>query len=341
MKIKKLTSYYSLFLVPIFFGSCIETFQPDVELDSSYVVVNGFISNEDSIVVNISRSIDPESGIISNIVGSTVTLFGDDGTEEILLDIGNGMYAGETIGRPNVNYSLEIILPNARVIASDWQLLKEGAEVGEISILRATRSEYFNGYENEIDGLDLNLYLNDENFNSRFYRWELEGTYEFHSVLSSDICYVTDFFKGNFILGESISNDKDIVSTKLAFLESNGKKFAWGYSMEVKQYALNKDAYNYWKKIDDQQNNVGSVFDSPPAQIVGNLNYVNQNDLQVLGFFEASYVAKSRIFIKPSDFIIEPILETSPCYFDNPPGWCSDCTKLVGSTREKPIFWPN
>ena len=321
-------------------GSCIETFHPDVDLDSSYIVVSGFISNEDAIKVIVERSINPETGISSKIVGATVKLLGNNGTEEFLFERNDGIYQGETIGLPNVSYSLEIILPNARVIKSDWQLLKSGAVVGELSLEQTTRLEFIDGFENKINGLDLNLYLNEPNKVSKYYRWTLQGTYEFHSPLSADICYVRDFFTGNFILGESISNNSDIISKNLAFLESNGKKFAIGYSMEVKQYALNSDAYNYWKKIDDQQNNVGSVFDSPPSQILGNLEYLNNDELQVLGFFEASYVSSSRIFINPSDFVIEPTLETSPCSFDNPPGWCSDCTTLVGSTRNKPGFWP-
>jgi len=328
------------FFILIILSGCIEPFQPEVALDSSFVVVTGGISNENKVKVNIERSLDSTTGLSSKIIGATVTLLGDDGTVEILDDQGNGVYAGETLGVANVSYSIEVILPNSRVIKSDWQLLKPGPEVGNLFIEQSTRPNFVDGYEFELDGLNLNLYMNETELISTYYRWTLEGTYEFHSPLSSDICYITDFFTGNFLLGESVSINKDLITKQLAFLESNGSKFSLGYSMEVTQYTLNDEAYNYWKKIDDQQNNVGSVFDAPPAQIIGNLTYVEEIEQPVLGFFEANFITKKRIFIRPTDFVKEPILETSPCGFDNPPGWCTDCTTIVGSGRDKPSYWP-
>lgn len=324
---------------------CIETFIPDVDLDPSYVVVDGHISNLDPISVKLQRTVDPQTGASFKIIGATVMLLGDDGTEEILVEGQSGEYYGYTVGDVGVNYSLKIILPNARVILSDGQRINSGSEVGELSIVQSTQLEFIDGYQNVINGLDVNLYLNDETSSNKYFKWILEGTYEFHSPMSSEICYITDYYFGNFALAESISNLKTELNKKLAFIELSGRKFQWGYSLEVKQYSLNNDAFNYWKKIDDQQNNVGSVFDSPPAQILGNLHYVNEENIPVLGLFEASYVTTKRIFIKPTDFVEEPILEIAACIPQKPtsipPLWCTDCLSVTGSTHEKPSYWPN
>ena len=325
--------------------SCIETFHPNVDLDSSYIVVDGSITNENPAIITLERSLNSSTQTTSKINGATITLYGDDGTNEVLSNENNGIYSGSIIGKEGVSYSVKIQLPNGRVIISDWQMLIAGAEVGELYLEQTSRSEFIDGYEHVKDGLNLNIYLDDPEFNAKFYKWKLEGTYEFHSPDSTVICFITDLFEGNFIVEKSLSNDVDLISKQLVYLESSGRKFSYGYSMEVRQYTLSTDAYYYWKKVDDQQNNVGSVFDSPPAQIEGNLKYEDNIDIPVLGFFETNAVARKRIFINPSDFKIIPVLETQACVPQKPtsipPQWCKDCTGILGSTVSKPSYWPN
>lgn len=338
----------SIIFLSIIIGGCVEPFDADIDLNSSYFVVTGRISDSQPAYVEIEKTIAANINNVSTnansnqkILNANVLLIDDENNEELLIDNRDGSYSGSMKGKAGRSYHLEITLPDTRVIISTPQLIKQGAEIDDIFVEQSTRYELIEGFENVIHGLNLNVYVDNEDTISTYYKWTLNGTYEFKSPSNPGLsCYVNESHNGFFDIGESISNSKDLLLNELMFLEPNGKKFSIGYSMEVSQYTMTKEAHTYWKKIDDQRNNVGSVFDSPPARIVGNLVYVNDDVTPVLGFFEAYSIKKKRIFINPLDFYVEPELEDIACGFEHPPAWCSDCTALPGSTTLKPSFWP-
>jgi hypothetical protein len=41
------------------------------------------------------------------------------------------------------------------------------------------------------------------------------------------------------------------------------------YSINVRQYGLTKEAYNYWQIIQKSSQQSGSIFDPQPAQVIG------------------------------------------------------------------------
>lgn len=330
-------------------SSCVESYEPGIELNASYIVVTGGISDISATSVKVERTVAINTNDLSTgsevneaITGLQITLYDEDGPQEVLLDQGDGNYAGVSVGVVGRAYHIQILMPNGDQIVSSPQTLKPGPEVADLLLEQFTELEQVGNNEIGVDGLNLNLYMNQSEVISHYYKWTLHGTYEFQApAVPGFSCYVNDGYFGFFGLAESISSDKDLFSKRLIFLEPNGRKFSIGYSIEVSQYTMTDDAYNYWKKIDDQQNNVGSVFDSPPARIEGNLSYSDKEET-ILGFFEVNSIRKKRLFINPTDFAESPILATAACAPEklNPPDWCSDCTALPSSTSKKPIFWP-
>jgi len=344
-----------LYLLLLTINGCIEPFEPIIEIDISPIVITGIITDLNPAQVEIAKPVTgyTEENDIERISGATVLLFDDQGNQEQLTEIRNGYYMGVSKGVVGRKYHINVHLSNNDIVNSSPQLLKPCPSIDSLFLEQISYLKPFGNIKVDVNGLNLNLYMNHNDTLSRYYKWKIGGTYEKSSAFGVDTCYVTLPTHFNFVIGESMSNNIDLLWKKLKFIEPDGT-YAFGHSVEVTQYALTKEAYDYWKKIEDQQNNVGSVFDPPPAQITGNLNYDDNQNSPAIGFFEVSSVKKKRIFIKPIDFL--GLTEESSQFSTNdldakcfpipgvlnfvPPSYCFDCSLIENSTKIKPSYWP-
>ncbi|MEO9477872.1 MAG: DUF4249 family protein [Cyclobacteriaceae bacterium] len=330
-----------------FLTGCIERFNPPDLVDTSGIAVAGIITDETPAEVSLEKPVqlyDDRRKVIG-ISGATITIFENSEVFETLTEVEAGLYRGMRIGQSENIYHMEIELPDQRQIISTPQLLKIKSAKGTLSKEEA-RQYYIDQDGNSAPqyGVNINTYINSDT-TSQYYRWTISGTYIAIAPLDSTEtpCYVPDYLESYFAIGKSVSKESDIVSQNICFFNRH-KKFFYGYSCEVTQLGLNEDTYEYWKQIDDQQNLVGSIFDSTPAQIVGNLTFQPDNT-PVPGFFEASSERKQRIFIRPTDFEVAPTFVTVQCLPYTPPidpVWCEDCSLYyTTSTRIKPSYWPD
>jgi hypothetical protein len=66
----------------------------------------------------------------------------------------------------------------------------------------------------------------------------------------------------------------------------------------IEQLSISADAYRYYKLFADQVQNTGTLADSPPAPIAGNVRNQTNPQENVVGYFTAASVAVSRYKIK-------------------------------------------
>ncbi len=136
------------------------------------------------------------------------------------------------------------------------------------------------------------------------------------------------------------------------------------YSLHVEQQSLSLDAYDYWKRMNEQAAESGGLYEKQPASVPGNIYSVEGTDEDVLGYFYASQVREKRIYVHNNglfDFYIphidcdyQPIstlwrseVITYPVYIYVPgpfqpafwgPEECFDC-RLQGGDTIRPIPW--
>lgn len=67
---------------------------------------------------------------------------------------------------------------------------------------------------------------------------------------------------------------------------------------EVRQYSISREAYQYWVLYEQQLSRTGTIFDSQPASIEGNVRSVADTNKLALGYFGASAVSRQRIIIQ-------------------------------------------
>lgn len=61
--------------------------------------------------------------------------------------------------------------------------------------------------------------------------------------------------------------------------------------VDIRQAALTKDAYRYYKLFQDQTQNTGGLADTPPTALIGNVYNTANTKVAVVGYFTASAVS--------------------------------------------------
>ena len=105
------------------------------------------------------------------------------------------------------------------------------------------------------------------------------------------------------------STNNNISKHPLEFFPQNCNKYLTGGNSDdsymifdgwiyiIYQYGLNEDTYNYYKKMKQQLDNEGKIFDPVYIQLKGNITCQTNPKIKVLGNFEISTFAEWRYFI--------------------------------------------
>jgi len=108
--------------------------------------------------------------------------------------------------------------------------------------------------------------------------------------------------------------------------------------------------YDYWKRLKEFNQDVGTLYDRVPLSIYGNITCCNNTEISVLGYFYAADVKKKRIFINHTQHLVNTENKYEGClyvgnitsypfagFFYARSPFCGDC-RYIGS-NEKPDFW--
>jgi hypothetical protein len=129
--------------------------------------------------------------------------------------------------------------------------------------------------------------------------------------------------------------DEFLVAARVA----DQKAFHSKYSAYIYRSSVTFEAYEYWRKVNVLVNQVGSIFDTPPAEIDGNVFNVNNASEKVYGFFQASNETYHRINLNLTDmpFPALPYCEYNNSKFQNEySSECLNCLNAPNSSYTEP-----
>jgi hypothetical protein len=284
---------------------------PAISATNSYLVVEGVIdAGADSTFIKLSRTVNISDKTVTNPETSAVlTVEGDQNTSYSLAEISKGNYASPGLNLDNSHkYRLRIRTADNKQYLSDYVEVLNSPSIDSISydIKGALTQPGINIYVSTHDATNKVLY----------YRWDYQETWMIHSYYSS-------YFKsnGDTVLGRIFPNDNitdcwqsDTSSTivlgssaKLAAnviyeqpiisIPSTSEKVGSKYSVLVKQYALSKDAYDFYVNVKKNTEQLGSIFDALPSVLSGNLHSVTNPAEPVIGYISVGSTSSKRIFI--------------------------------------------
>ncbi len=374
--------YYFLLFIILIISQCKKPYQPAAILaKNNYLVVDGFINTATNGITTITLSRTRNlSDTITNIpeLQAHVTIESNAGATYPLNEQGNnGIYISSTLNLDtSQQYKLNISTYDGNKYASDFVSCKSTPPIDSVT-----------WYQNNNVYIFVNTH--DPANNTHYYRWKYIETWEYHSQYDAElglrndtilfrydstnevhVCYSTDY-SANILLGSSAALSQDVISNApITEVIQNDDKIVVRYSILVQQYALTSDAYQYWQIIQKNTQQLGTLFDLQPSQLVGNIHSLSNASEPVIGFVSATATTEKRIFIDhseltnwmynnqedypcpmltidqdPNDFRIYHYADPTfvPLYYVNlgiviTKRECVDCT-LRGGTRVKPGYW--
>ena len=304
--------YYLPFFVSILvLVSCKKQINNQViKTATNYLVVSGNITPGDTTVINLSRMLSVNDTAASKAEpDATVTIEGSQGGVYLLTSKNNGNYVSVPLNLPSAqNYRVKIITSDGKQYASDFVPLKNSPAIDSVN--------YVVNYNS---GVQINVNTHDANNNTHYYRWDYAETYVIHSAFESHYmevnhdttairpadqeiyqCWANDI-SSSILTGSSVALSKDLIRDQLLTeIPSNSEKLHIRYSIQVQQYALTADAFNYFNLLKKNTEQLGGIFDPQPSELTGNVHCLSNVNEPVVGYITAGAVSKMRIFIDSS-----------------------------------------
>jgi len=371
------------FIYKIFFTGCIIAFvfgckevynPPQVKTNPNYLVVDGMLTSGDSTMIKLSRTRNINDSLSSSWeTGASVIIVGAASDVYPLTEQSNGIYRINYLYmNPGEKYQLQITTSDGKKYVSDSVVVKQTPLIDSVNWT--------------VNGSGVQIYVNthDQLNSTQYYRWIYEETWEYHAAYDSYFTFTNDQLIARDLnnhvytcwhnrnstelsLASSAGLSQDIIyQNPILFIPHGSEKISLQYSILVKQYALTKEAYEYWENLKKGTELTGGLFDPQPSLLNGNIHCISNPDEKALGFIGASSVEQKRIFIKnneldswgftligcteiivPPDSLsfyfgtqgYIPVANHGIADYSGTTSSCADCT-LQGGTTIKPSYWP-
>jgi hypothetical protein len=359
------------FALLILAASCVDRVNFDPPLPGAFaVVIDGFITDQPGpYEVKISKAFDIQSktSIKQMVNANSVVLSDDLGHTETLTRIDDGVYWTDpngmrgTIGR---SYSIKVTLLDGRVYESDPDVLYSGGSVDSIYQEFITWVDQDGATQYGFD-LFFNSTAGDLDHNQVL--WKMIGTYqvdtnpEAHKVSCGETKCPSPLPCSSYRLNNgqleyykpcycctcwvNFYNDMPLVSDDQLAL--NGKfnrvkadvipvtqwTFLYKVHVEIEQYSLSPNAFNFWRAIKAQKMATNSLFQPLTGKIDGNFHQVSGTPGPVEGLFYSSSVTRRSTFIKRSDLPSEGLIPPVKIPYED------SCLGFKNSTNLQPDFW--
>ena len=292
--------YVFKFLLFTLLSSCLSPLDFLVEIKGGVLVVTGqisTISDQNIIQLGITANIEqlpfPESG-------ASIQLYDNVGKvylyEEDFQNLST-YYLRNVSGVAGRTYYIQIDLSGGESYKSLPEKLPEPAVQESVSydIVRKelTDKEGAVVFEDYIELFSNSKLLSTKN--PTYLKWGVEEAFllsptDFPDIFGviPDPCFVVQnadpqriiLLNGSEVSVTSINNI--LVATRVidwSFLER--------HYFTIYQSSITKESYDYWRKVNIVANQVGTIFDTPPATIIGNMVSEGNPKEKALGYFQA------------------------------------------------------
>jgi hypothetical protein len=385
------TFFYCLLLIAM--ASCKEKYTPNIDAaTTSFLVVEGFINSGASpTTITLTRT--------TKIVDTIDVLREQKANVKIeaknpfasyqLTETAAGIYTSASLAlNTNNQYRIHIFTSNGKEYVSDYSDVRATPDIDSVF------------WNRKDGGVQTYVATHDPLNKTRYYYYKFDETWEYHSKYTNSLkfyldtnnkpyigfrdsmtygpdttiikCWKTNS-SSNIYLTSSEKLSQDIVTNyPLAYIEPNSWKLSILYSINVKQYAVSKNGYDFLQQLRKNTEQLGSIFDAQPSDNYGNIHCITNPNETVVGFVEVSQEKQKRIFISSAqvpDWKYNPgcepevkvlnnrdslgaykggLMLTNVAEYGGPSGIlyvffaqpeCIDCKKR-GGANSKPPFWP-
>jgi hypothetical protein len=288
--------------------ACREPFYPEIDRYENILVIDGLITDQAGPhLVKLTRSYAFDESFPVPEEGAVVMILDQDEAIHEFTEDQPGVYrSGPSLkGVAGSSYKLVVSTKELETFESEWVLLKDVPGID--SITHVLEEHPTSDPDHSVFGMQIKVNSHDDSDQTRYYRWEWSETWEIITPITSSFypdearCWQTAV-SSVISIGTSEHLTRDVINDlSIHFVSTETNKLRIKYSILVKQYSLSREAYSYWKNLQDITQNTGTLFDPTPAMVTGNITSITNPDVPVLGIFQASAVKQERVFIDRSE----------------------------------------
>jgi hypothetical protein len=307
-----------LLLAGIIFIGCKKPYTPPAVTSSpNYLVVEGVINvGTDLTTIKLSRTVKISSNTVSPETNAQVVIETDQNEVFQLGESAPGTYITYINADQSRKYRVRITTANSLQYVSDFEALKDTPPIDSI------------GYVIKNNKLQIYSNAHDATNNTRYYRWDYIETWQFNAKYFSEYivnnqaaqpiqvrlpteqvytCFKSDT-SSDIILGSSANLKQDVIyQNPITSIDQTSEKVEAKYSILLRQYALTKEAFDFWTTLKKNTEQLGSIFDAQPSQSIGNIHCISDPKQTVVGYISVTSTQSKRIFITnqqlPNNFI--------------------------------------
>ena len=326
--------------------SCVEEIPFTLsENNNEYLIIDAELrNNETSHSISVELNSEEGSNFQANkpVQNAGVKVLDDSGESYLFLfDNNSNNYINNRLQlKENSNYKLEVVY--------DGIIYKSQAESLNLSIpidslyYVFSEEQVTNSAGNIQDVSWVDLYANshlppDEEI---YLKYSVKGIYEFREIttrenLNPDHCFVDEIIDlDNIALVNSSDLENGKLKNKKVFRRAVDYRFHVNYCMKVYQERISKNAFNFWRLIENEFTRTGDIFEKPPGVLRGNITEQSSTDISVVGLFSVIAVDSLNILIKPS-LVGSPlgVCSNMTGFVDG----CFDCLVIRNSSLTRPV----
>jgi hypothetical protein len=374
----------NLLLIVVMAAGCREKYvSPATSPVTGYMVVEGFINISGPTTIRLTRTSKLADTTTIYEKKAIVSIQSQSGSNYPLTETTNGIYTGNPVLPTNTSYRLRIAAAGKEYVSA-YTSPKSTPAIDSVTWTR------------NADGVQISAHAKGNAGQEKYYHWKTEETWEYNVDYTTKYKWQLDQYKtvigvveidpnapgyqppeikcwktenSNTILLTSTENLSDnVVHPSLVSIPAGSVKLSILYSVNVKQYSVSKECYDFLNTIKKNTEQLGSIFDAQPSESRGNITCTSVPNEIVIGYIETTQERQQRIFIKSTDVpvwgyktdciteivdlsnsngkigpydttLIVPVNYVAGVSITVVKPFCIKCTKR-GGTIQKPAFWP-
>jgi hypothetical protein len=352
-----------LLILFVLLASCVDKIDFPLDRGVEKLIVSGQINNlNEAQVIYLSETTSANREPLSSgnvfvindlprpLRGAVVKVIGSDGSLVSFQETKSGQYEFRTsLGlKPGVNYQVEISF-DGRTYRSEAESFNPVIGTDKLSYT-FERGVFKDQPETAFISIITEVKL-PELVGDYYLRWDVDEVYFWDLTFfpnafnrAPPLCFVFGFpdLERITLLNGDLLNRPGGASSQVVAERIVDESFLSRHFFNVRQTSISKSSYDYWRKVRELVNNTGSVFDTPPAPIRGNIRNVDNPDEVVLGYFEVANVNLTRIFTTKADvpFFLPEVCTYSPTRpLNDYPKTCLRCSEFKNNSGEFPVWW--
>ncbi|MBL7834070.1 MAG: DUF4249 domain-containing protein [Cyclobacteriaceae bacterium] len=309
-----LSAFIGTYMFVLLLGACVEPINlPVNDADVNFLAVDAYLDvSHGEANVKLMRAVPINEERLPFEDDAFVAVEDNSNNQYVLSNLDSGRYK-LTGFSPSADsqYRLYVKTSNGKEYRSEFVTVKSTPEIKELA------------WRARSDGTQIVLDTEDEKRETRFYRWNFEETWEYHSRYVSwikftgqdvdtilldivdsrgpadmiDKCYKTRS-SAQILTSSTEGLARDIVNDfEVTFIPAGAERLGYRYSILVKQQAISKETYDYLERLKKTSQDLGGLYAPQPSKVTGNFKNVNNPEETVLGYFDAGYSTEMRLSI--------------------------------------------